>query len=49
MLRHLGYTKGADRIDSAVDAVIREGVHATPDVGGKSSTGDVLDAILKRI
>lgn len=49
MLRHLGYAKGADRIDSAVDEVIREGKVLTPDLGGKAKTGEVVDAVLKRI
>jgi len=49
MLRHLGYTRGADRIDHAVDAVIRDGQVLTPDLGGKSTTQDVADAVLKRI
>lgn len=49
MLRHLGYKKAADRIDDAVDAVMREGRLATPDLGGRSTTQEVLDAILLRI
>jgi len=49
MLRHLGYTKGADRIDNAVNAVLREGTLLTPDLGGKASMVDVQDAILRRI
>ena len=49
MLRHLGYAKGADRIDTAVNEVIREGQVLTPDLGGKSSTNEVVDAVLKRI
>ncbi|KAF8665781.1 hypothetical protein AX16_000228 [Volvariella volvacea WC 439] len=49
MLRHLGYTKGADRIDNAVDQVIREGKTLTPDLKGTSSTTEVLDAVLKLI
>ncbi|KAG6911734.1 hypothetical protein DXG01_007984 [Tephrocybe rancida] len=49
MLRHLGYTKGADRMDAAVDQVIREGTTLTPDLNGKSSTAEVLDAVLKRM
>ncbi|TFY78637.1 hypothetical protein EWM64_g5375 [Hericium alpestre] len=49
MLRHLGYEKGADRVDNAVNSVLREGQFATPDLGGKSTTAEVLDAILKRI
>ncbi|KAL1740214.1 hypothetical protein HDZ31DRAFT_47938 [Schizophyllum fasciatum] len=49
MLRHMGYAKGADRIDRAVDTVVREGQVATPDVGGKSTTQEVVDAITRLI
>lgn len=49
MLRHLGYAGGADRIDQAVNQVIREGGVLTPDLGGDSSTDDVLNAILKKL
>ena len=49
MLRHLGYAQGADRIDIAVDEVIREGDVLTPDLGGKAKTGEVVDAVLKKI
>ncbi len=49
MLRHLGYAQGADRIDVAVDQVIREGQVLTPDLGGSSSTNDVLNAVLKKM
>ncbi|GLB33546.1 putative isocitrate/isopropylmalate dehydrogenase [Lyophyllum shimeji] len=49
MLRRLGYTKGADRLDTAVDQVIREGTTLTPDLNGKSSTTEVLDAVLKKL
>lgn len=49
MLRHLGYAAGADRIDKAVDEVIREGQVLTPDLGGKSSTEEVLAEVIKRM
>lgn len=49
MLRHMGYAKGANRIDGAVDEVIREGKVLTPDLGGKAKTGEVLDEVLRRI
>ena len=49
MIRHLGYSKGAERIDSAVDEVIREGAVLTPDLGGKSKTEEVTAEVLKRI
>ncbi|KZT72667.1 Isocitrate/isopropylmalate dehydrogenase [Daedalea quercina L-15889] len=49
MLRHLGYAAPADKLDRAVNEVIREGQILTPDLGGKSKTGEVLDAVLKRL
>lgn len=49
MLRHLGYGPGADRLEKAVDAVIREGRVLTPDLGGKSQTQEVVDEVLKKI
>ena len=49
MLRHLGYAKGAERIESAVDGVIRDGAVLTPDLGGKSKTEEVTAEVLKRI
>jgi homoisocitrate dehydrogenase len=49
MLRHLGYTKGADRLDTAVDQVIREGTTLTPDLKGKSTTNEVLAAVLAKL
>jgi homoisocitrate dehydrogenase len=49
MLRHLGYGEGAERIERAVDAVIRDGTVLTPDLGGKSKTEEVTAEVLKRI
>lgn len=49
MLRTLGYIDGADRIETAVDEVIREGRVLTPDLGGSSKTADVTAEVLKRI
>jgi homoisocitrate dehydrogenase len=49
MLRHLGYIKGADRLDIAVDQVIREGKFLTPDLKGKSTTSAVLEAVLCKL
>ncbi|KIO13057.1 hypothetical protein M404DRAFT_19727 [Pisolithus tinctorius Marx 270] len=49
MLRHLGYTDGADRIERAADEVIREGKCLTPDLGGKSKTTEVVDEVVRRI
>jgi homoisocitrate dehydrogenase len=41
--------KGADRLDAAVDEVIREGKVLTPDLAGKSTTEEVLEAVLKNL
>jgi homoisocitrate dehydrogenase len=49
MLRHLGYISGADRIDGAVNSVIREGKILTPDLGGKNKTREVVDEVLKKM
>ncbi|GBE79402.1 mitochondrial NAD-homo-isocitrate dehydrogenase LysB [Sparassis latifolia] len=49
MLKYLGYTTGASRIDKAVDEVIRDGRVLTPDLGGKSKTQEVTEEVLKRI
>ncbi|KIY69758.1 mitochondrial NAD-homo-isocitrate dehydrogenase LysB [Cylindrobasidium torrendii FP15055 ss-10] len=49
MLRHMDYIKAADRIDAAVDSVVREKQYLTPDLGGSAKTSEVVDAIVKRI
>jgi homoisocitrate dehydrogenase len=49
MLRHLGYIEGADRIDRAVNGVLRKGEVLTPDLGGRAGTREVTEAILKTI
>ncbi|KZW03911.1 Isocitrate/isopropylmalate dehydrogenase [Exidia glandulosa HHB12029] len=49
MLRYMGFSDGADRIDAAVDAVVRDGSVLTPDLGGRSGTNEVAAEILKRI
>lgn len=49
MLRHLKYEDAANRIDTAVNHVIREGRVLTPDVGGKSKTDEVVEAVLRSL
>lgn len=49
MLRHLGYDRAGGRIERAVDEVLRDGVALTPDLGGKSTTREVEEAVLGRI
>ncbi len=51
MLRHLGETGAADRIESAVSDVIRDGTRVTRDLNpdGPVGTKEMTDAIVKRI
>ena len=49
MLRHLGYPAGAQRIENAVDEVLRRGDVLTPDLSGNSTTRQVVDEVLRRI
>ena len=49
MLEHLGEEKAADRVERAVVEVLREGKVRTYDIGGKSSTSDVGDAVAAKI
>jgi len=49
MLEHLGMTDGAHEIDAAVAAVLADGKHRTPDLGGKSSTEEVTQAVLEKL
>jgi len=49
MLEHLGEEKAADRVERAVIEVLREGKARTYDIGGKSSTSDVGDAVVAKV
>jgi isocitrate/isopropylmalate dehydrogenase len=49
MLDHLGATGAAQRVERAVAAVLADGRARTPDLGGKSSTVEVTDAILDKL
>jgi isocitrate dehydrogenase (NAD+) len=46
MLEHLGRAEAADRIRNALEAVLREGKHRTPDLGGQSTTAGFTDAVI---
>lgn len=48
MLRHLGETEAADRMDAAIAAAIGDGV-LTPDLGGRATTSEMTDAVLDRL
>lgn len=46
MLRHLQFPSFADRLETAVNRVISEGKYKTKDLGGDSSTQEVVDAVI---
>jgi homoisocitrate dehydrogenase len=45
----LGYVESATKINAAVDAVLMEGRYLSPDIGGKATTEQVTEAILKKL
>jgi tartrate dehydrogenase/decarboxylase / D-malate dehydrogenase len=49
MLRHLGAEEGADAIEAAISAILAKSQVRTPDIGGKSSTRDLGEAIAKQV
>jgi homoisocitrate dehydrogenase len=49
MLEYMGYTDPALRIYEAVNEVLRRGETLTPDLGGKASTDEVVEEILRRL
>jgi homoisocitrate dehydrogenase len=49
LLSSLGHIEAAARINTAVDAVLREGKFLTPDLGGKAKTTEVTDEIIRRL
>src|SRR4030095_3278489 len=49
MLRHIGEAAMAERIMTALGAVLSEGRVRTPDLGGTASTGDFTNAICRHL
>src|SRR5947208_14200429 len=49
MLEFLGLPDAANKIYEAVDAGFAEGKFVSPDLGGKASTNEVTEDILKRL
>jgi len=49
MLDHIGETSAAERIRQALKAVLAEGRHLTPDLGGTATTGEMAHAICQRL
>lgn len=49
MLRHLGAEKAADAVENAIAGTLAEGKARTPDIGGKSSTEELGEAVAIRV
>src|SRR5262245_59104825 len=49
MLRHLGYTDEAEKVETAVRDVIAEGRATTADLGGSTGTAGFADAVIERL
>src|SRR5213075_3206717 len=49
MLAHLGEREAAEKLHGAIYGVYAEGVHLTGDVGGKASTAEFTEAVMKRV
>ena len=49
MLRHLGETAAAEKIEGAVSALIAEGKQLTQDLGGTLTTSAYADALIERV
>ena len=49
LLIHLGDTSAANKLQSAVEDVYREGKHLTGDVGGSASTEEFTEAVVKNV
>jgi isocitrate dehydrogenase (NAD+) len=49
MLRHLGETAAAERVEAALNDVLADGQHVTYDLGGSAGTSEMADAIVGRL
>ena len=49
LLDHLGLTSSAEKVEEAVQAVLREGKVRTHDLGGNASTTTMGDAITSKV
>ncbi|EYU40472.1 hypothetical protein ABFS82_14G124700 [Erythranthe guttata] len=49
MLRHLQFPSFADRLETAVKRVIADGKYRTKDLGGESTTQEVVDAVIANL
>jgi len=49
MLRHLGEIQAAEAVEKACEAVLESAEVRTPDLGGKASTRDITDAVVREV
>jgi len=49
MLAHLGERDASARLQNALEGVYAEGRHLTGDVGGKASTSEFTDAVIRHV
>jgi isocitrate dehydrogenase (NAD+) len=49
MLRYIGEVAAADRIERALTAVLSEGKHVTPDLGGSAGTRRMTETIIEKL
>ena len=49
MLEYLGQRECEAKIRKAVDEVLEEGTHLTPDIHGTATTAEYRDAIIEKI
>ena len=49
MLEHVDRPELANRLRTAIDQVLRKDGVRTPDLGGKASTGDFTQSIIRRL
>jgi isocitrate dehydrogenase (NAD+) len=49
LLDHVGQPATATRIRAALDAVVRQGTHRTVDMGGRTSTRDFAEALVRAL
>jgi len=47
MLKYLGYEKEAQRVETGIEIVLRQGENITPDLGGNAGTKEMASAIIK--
>ena len=49
MLQHLGETHAAEAVERACETVLESAEVRTPDLGGKASTRDIADAVVREV